>query len=218
MVQKRSAATRERILIATAEAINTRTYERAGLADIAKQAGVTTGAFYFHFSSKEEAAHTIMEKQNATSQQKALQTLESGATAMEMLLKVSADLMMDIITDPIVRAGIRLTTEIRVLDNPPLQPWHEWTAFNLSGLERARADGDIRDDFPLEDLAEFIAVGIAGAHNISNLYDDINGLPRRALTFWQQFVRANVPAERIPHWSRRAEQLFSTRQTMTAAS
>ena len=47
-------ASHERIVVAAARAIRRSGYDGTGVADIMKEAGLTHGAFYGHFGSKEE--------------------------------------------------------------------------------------------------------------------------------------------------------------------
>jgi len=51
--QQRSEATRARILSAAAEAFAERGYDATGVAEICERSGVSKGAFYYHFKSKQ---------------------------------------------------------------------------------------------------------------------------------------------------------------------
>ena len=51
--QKRSAASLERLLAAAEEVLRERSFDAAGVAEIAARAGVTVGAFYSRFEDKE---------------------------------------------------------------------------------------------------------------------------------------------------------------------
>ena len=108
--QARAVRTKQRIIIAAAEAVNELTFEKASLVDIAGRAGVTTGAFYAHFNSREDLAHAVIEAQSAYSQSKALAILSQDLPTLEILLGVSAEFTYDILQDPLVRAGARLTS------------------------------------------------------------------------------------------------------------
>lgn len=207
--QERSIRTRNKVLVATAEAINEFSYEKATLADIARRAGVTTGAVYFHFPNKEAVAHAVIEMQNALSQQKAQQTVEAGHPALETMLRVSADLMHDVVADPLIRAGIRLTTEIHILDTPPTQSWRDWIVFNEMLMTNARDEGDLREDFDVPAVAEVLTGSIAGMHIISALLEDFPGLIPRVQGLWHQFVRSYAPLEKVPYWIGRTDDLFT---------
>ena len=52
--QEDSLATRKKILESAQRLFTRRGYERTSLSDIAKYAGVTRGAIYWHFENKEE--------------------------------------------------------------------------------------------------------------------------------------------------------------------
>ncbi len=209
--QQRAIRTRQEILVATANAINELSYEKSTVTDIAKRAGVTTGAFYFHFASKEQAAHTLVELQNELSQRKARATVEAGYPALEAQLRVCADLMDDIVRDPLVRAGIRLTTEIHILDTPPTASWASWIDFNRALILRACEEGDLRKDMDVDGVAEFLTAGVAGVHIFSSLLEDLAGLTRRAHVLWVQFIGAHVLPEKTAYWLGRADSLFRGR-------
>jgi AcrR family transcriptional regulator len=195
--------------MATAEAINELSYEKATLADIARRAGVTTGALYFHFPSKEAVAHAVIQTQSARSQQKARATVEAGHPALEAMLRVSADLMWDIVEDPLTRAGIRLTTEIHILDTPPRESWHDWIVFNEALMTAARDEGDLRPDIDIPVVAEVLTGSIGGMHILSSLLEDIPGLIYRVAALWRQFVQSYTPSEKVPFWVGRADDLFA---------
>jgi AcrR family transcriptional regulator len=207
--QARSIRTREKLLTATAQAINDVTYERATLADIARRAGVTTGALYFHFPSKEALAHAVIETQSSRSQEKARATVEAGHPALEAMLRVSADLMRDIVDDPLIRAGIRLTTEIHILEAPPTKSWHDWIVFNDAMMTRARDEGDLNPAIDIPVVAEVLTGSIGGMHILSSLMEDIPGLIYRAAALWHQFVQAYTPPEKAPFWAGRVDALFA---------
>ena len=59
--QSRSASTRQSIISAAVELFTDRGYSETGLSAITARAEVTTGAFYYHFDSKEDLARTIIE-------------------------------------------------------------------------------------------------------------------------------------------------------------
>src|SRR5262249_39937193 len=61
--QDRAERTRNAILEAAAVVFDERGFNGASLSDILAKAGVTKGALYFHFSSKEELARAIVEEQ-----------------------------------------------------------------------------------------------------------------------------------------------------------
>ncbi|HEX5726316.1 MAG TPA: helix-turn-helix domain-containing protein [Longimicrobiaceae bacterium] len=63
--QARSAASLERMLAAAETVLRVRSFEQAALAEIARHAGVTVGAFYARFSSKEALLRHLEERLHA---------------------------------------------------------------------------------------------------------------------------------------------------------
>ena len=59
-VQTRAMATRQRIIDASVDLFYRKGYASVVLADIVSEANVTTGAFYYHFDSKEEVGAEII--------------------------------------------------------------------------------------------------------------------------------------------------------------
>jgi AcrR family transcriptional regulator len=205
--QDRAARTRQRIIVAAAEAVNEASFEKASLTNIASRAGVTTGALYFHFAGKDDLVLAMIEAQNAFSQRKAMAILELGLPTFEAMLRVSADLTYDILRDPLVRAGARLTGEVLALDRPPTGPIDDWLMFNVMMLTNGQGEGVFGRDLDVEGTAEYIVAGYLGNYLFSTVRGDLPGLVNRILRMWLTFVRAFV-REDIEHWSARAVDLF----------
>jgi AcrR family transcriptional regulator len=208
MVQARSERTREKILLSAARTIDERNYERASLADIARGAGVTTGAFYFHFRNKEEIAHAVIDAQNAYSAARAAELTTTDSPTMEKILAVSADLTHSMLDNQLVRAGIRLTTEVNMFTQPPILPWQQWTDFSVALWTAAVQEGDVKPDTDLERYAKFITGAYAGIQLLSSLTTSRRDLVERILDMWVIILKSCTPAESTEYWIDRAQRLF----------
>ena len=62
VMQARAEATRHRILDSAVDLFDELGYGETGLADVLQRAGVSKGAFYYHFDSKEGIAAAIIEE------------------------------------------------------------------------------------------------------------------------------------------------------------
>jgi AcrR family transcriptional regulator len=206
--QVRALRTRDKILKATAEAINELASNQA-IGMIVRRAGLTPGAVYYHFPSRAAMIRAVIEAQHDASVQRAQRIVDRGYPALEAMLRVSADLMYDIIEDPLTRAGIRLTTEIHLLETPPTRSWNDWIAFNTAMITRARDEQDLKPDIDIPDVAEVLTGSIAGMHILSSLLEDLPGLVHRARVLWRQFVQAHTPSEMIPYWIERTDAVFA---------
>lgn len=207
MVQLRSLQTRQALIVATAEVVNERGYEKATLAQITARSQMSGGAFYFHFDSKEEAAHAVIEAQSTYSHRKALTIVDQGYSAFETMLRVSADFTYDILLDPLVRAGARLTYDVLVFDKNAIPAFEEWEKFNIMLLAKAVGEGDMRADINVEKIAGFIVGSYAGCYSTAILRNNLSSLSQQIMSLWEIIIRAEITADH-DEWISLANQLF----------
>ncbi|MFJ2773941.1 TetR family transcriptional regulator [Streptomyces sp. NPDC087300] len=108
--QERARRTRERILNLTAEGIATQGFTRTNLKDVAKELGMTTGALYGHFTSKEAIADTL---ERAATERWALlrDAADSPTLPPEQALDSAVFGLVRAMADPRMRAVVRLAAE-----------------------------------------------------------------------------------------------------------
>lgn len=85
MTRNRGDETRERILSAAEECFNELGYEGAGLAEICGRAGVSRGAFYHHFPSKQAVFLVLLERWLVGVEEGLAAARASAATVPEQL-------------------------------------------------------------------------------------------------------------------------------------
>ncbi|MER7769287.1 TetR/AcrR family transcriptional regulator [Kitasatospora sp. NPDC096140] len=107
MVQERSERTRGRLVEAGAGLFDRCGYAGATLGEIAAAAGVTKGALYFHFASKEELARAVFE-QAECSLRSACGDHRAVDSPLQALIDAGYWLVDALGTDPVVRAAFRL--------------------------------------------------------------------------------------------------------------
>ena len=86
VTQALAAVPREQILRGAAEMFARSGYS-ASLSDVIAHAGVTKGALYFHFGSKEDLAHAVIEQQHALSVAPARQRPDAHDTGLESVIR-----------------------------------------------------------------------------------------------------------------------------------
>ena len=64
VIQDRAKATRGAIVVGAAAVFEEHGYGSASLTQVSETAGVTKGALYFHFQSKEDLARAVIEEQH----------------------------------------------------------------------------------------------------------------------------------------------------------
>ncbi|MGA5821975.1 ScbR family autoregulator-binding transcription factor [Kitasatospora sp. NPDC094028] len=110
MRQERAQRTRGRLLEAGAELFDRSGYAGATLGEIAAAAGVTKGALYFHFASKEDLAGAVL-AQAEHSLRAACGSRRTTASPLQALIDVGHWLADALGSDPLIRAAFRLGRE-----------------------------------------------------------------------------------------------------------
>jgi TetR/AcrR family acrAB operon transcriptional repressor len=87
--QSRSAATRTRILDAAGALFARRGYDATSVADICEQAGVTKGAFYYHFATKQQAFLDLRDRWLAPLDAQFKLTRAEGETLPQVLQRIA---------------------------------------------------------------------------------------------------------------------------------
>ncbi|MFD7439593.1 ScbR family autoregulator-binding transcription factor [Streptomyces sp. NPDC059861] len=109
--QKRSERTVERLVVAAAEQFARHGYVRATLADISHHAGVTKGALFFHFSTKDEVAMAVQERGREVMERAVLQLEATGGTYLQLVVDLTYELGRLLRENVFVRASVRIARE-----------------------------------------------------------------------------------------------------------
>jgi AcrR family transcriptional regulator len=133
------------ILDRTAHVFDQQGYAGATLTRLVESTGLTRGAFYFHFESKDALAAAIAEEQARRWQQllvKVQRREQDPLRQMVTLVNATAFAYRDDVT---VRAASRLLTDRGLINRelPRTAPWWRDTIARMLG--QARAAGQLRD-------------------------------------------------------------------------
>lgn len=109
--QLRAEQTRTTIIEAAAQMFDRQGFGSTSLSDIVARGGITKGALYFHFASKEALARAVIARQHQLSVNAAERLLARGLPGLETVLRTPFLLAEQVLTDPVARAGVRLTLE-----------------------------------------------------------------------------------------------------------
>ncbi|AZZ55474.1 TetR family transcriptional regulator [Rathayibacter iranicus] len=155
--QARAHATREQLLDAAAILFGRHGYG-AGIADIARTAGVNKGSLYFHFESKEHLAHEIIRLQHERSTAVDDSSLQNSPPIVRMIA-ITLRLARQALEEPTVKAGLRLTLDSSSFEVAPREPFTYWIQRFTELLEQAVDDGLVTSRVPPSHFAR-IAVSI----------------------------------------------------------
>jgi AcrR family transcriptional regulator len=157
--------TRERLLVAAAEVFAEKGYERAGVQEIARRAGLTTGAIYSRFSGKAELLAEAIDSQTHVELDDLFAQHHFEGSAADILTTVGAHLVQ---RDEEGRGGRALLLEAFVASRrdpevaAALHTHIDERAQRLAVLvEQGKAEGRIAADFDTSAVVRFChAVGL----------------------------------------------------------
>lgn len=197
--QARAELTRSTIIKAAADLFDRYGYGATSLADIIAHAGVTKGSLYFHFSSKEDLAHAVVQEQHAIWTEHA-QSFVNGEPALEALIRMSFSLAAQLVEHPLVRGGIRLTLEHGTFERPLPDPYLDWILIVTGLLERATAERDVRTNVGLDRIGKFLVSSFTGLQLVAQVLNERRGLPERMVDLWQIVLPGLVVRKRLHYY------------------
>ncbi|WP_430330826.1 ScbR family autoregulator-binding transcription factor [Rhodococcus sp. ACT016] len=210
--QERAVITRNQIVKGAAEMFDRAGYERASLAEIVDLSGITKGALYFHFKSKDDLASVVIEEQHAISMTAVQAIADSGAPALEQLVMFCYEMGRQIVEDPVVRAGIRLTLEMSA-EGSPEKPYAEWIDSCERVAHAAVEEGDVLDTIDPAELGRFIVSSFTGLQLVSNVLTGRQDLYERI----DQMLKLLLPGIVPPRRRHKIEQIRAARWTRSTA-
>ncbi|MGA5605979.1 ScbR family autoregulator-binding transcription factor [Streptomyces griseoincarnatus] len=135
--QERAIRTRRTILFAAAKVFQEHGYQAATISQILAEAGVTKGALYFHFPSKEDLAREVLLSQNqdffVPDRPSKIQEI------VDMVLLHTYRLQ----TDPLVQAAVRLSLDELAHGVNRGESFIHWDNLLQERLEKAQAQGEL---------------------------------------------------------------------------
>lgn len=196
MQQVRAIETRSIIIAEAAASFRLHGYGGSSIAAIAAAAGLTKGAVYFHFESKEALAHAVITAQHERSIALSESVAARKATGVRAVVMLAFAMARQLRDDPIVRAGIRLTMEASSFGASVERPYLEWSAAIEAPLVQARQSGELRDTVDVPALARFINSSFTGVQLVSDVLTDHVDLYQRIEEMWDIILPSVVATER----------------------
>jgi AcrR family transcriptional regulator len=120
-------------------------YSMVSLDDIIARGGVSKGAMYFHFQSKQALAMAIIDEQSAIVRDGLTERLSRRLTGLETLIEASYFLAAQDIRSNDLRAGLNLLEQIGRSDGVHAKVLTKWSPAIAALVQRGIADGDIVD-------------------------------------------------------------------------
>lgn len=163
--QARAEQTRLLLLDAAAVLLHRDGYAATSMVDISREAGVTKGGLYFHFSSKDEVCDEVQEAAVAVLRDYVDQR-SASMPALHRLAGLGRELMGWLEHDPTVGASFRLAREMGSKDERFAAFSRAWFAQVRRYLADARAAGELTADVPLDTTALLVLVTCVGLESV----------------------------------------------------
>lgn len=194
--QARAKATRQAIVQGASRVFLEFGYAQTTVSQVAKASGVTKGALYFHFDSKETLARAVIDEQNRVSRIHVSKVLGGGYSAIETLIRLGGAFAGDLVGDPVVKAGIRLSIETFSLDIPLSDPYFHWVGASESLIGTAISEGSIRADIDANALANLVVSAYTGIQLVSEVLSGKVDLAQRIEDMWRLLLPGIIALDR----------------------
>jgi AcrR family transcriptional regulator len=200
--QERAARTRLRILDTAAVAFAEHGYDGVSLNEVIRRSGLTKGAFYHHFASRDELALATFRHKQQQLVSQMQHEVDPNAPPLVRLATLLRDRARLLARDPslfvVVRLGVELSvrhgsgSEYATFTDLPLQLFRDI-------VQEGQKRGEIRVDLKPGPTAETIFAGVLGIDQAALITSDQTDLSER--TEWLLDVLVNgiaVPATEQP--------------------
>ncbi|WP_431953138.1 ScbR family autoregulator-binding transcription factor [Actinacidiphila sp. bgisy167] len=175
--QERARRTKGLILHAAGSLFAERGYVGTTLYDVYTRAGVTKGAFYFHFPSKESLAEAVL----ASQVEGEAYPLVPRSLKLQELVDAGLVFACAIAEDPLLQGSIRLSLDL--LDQgvgvDAKLPFRAWIEQNREALEDAKAQGELQAHVDTQEVAELLVGAFSGVQLLSYAISGRRDLPQR---------------------------------------
>ena len=180
--QARARFTRRRILECAAAAFARDGYDGTSLNEVIRESGLTKGAFYFHFGSKEELALATFRHKQEQLVDRALAATRREPDALAELRAVLRTRVRLYREDPSARCILRLGAELGAKAGPDSEfaRYQELTIETFASLvRRGQQEGIVRESLDPRATGEAIFAALIGTDRLSRLLSGSSDIERR---------------------------------------
>ncbi|MGW0664985.1 ScbR family autoregulator-binding transcription factor [Streptodolium elevatio] len=166
MRQERAVRTRQAIVEAAGAVFAEQGYGSARITEVYERAGVTKGAFYFHFDSKEQLAQEVLDGQVA--RQTAFLALRPREVKLQELVDSALLVAHRLTFDGLLQGSVRLSVDQgSELDRRP--PYRSWIEFQVDVLREADARGELLPGVDVAVAGELLVGAFSGVQLLSEV-------------------------------------------------
>lgn len=198
VVQARAAATRRRILDAAITLFAENGYGETGLADILQRAGVSKGAFYYHFDSKEAVASAIIGEFQLRLVEAVNGQFDPERPSLEGIVRATFAVQCLMRSDVSIKIGHELSQALSQVSMAGAKMYSEWTERFAEMVCAVIATGELSAEVDPADASDAIWAGVLGSHLVSAALPD-NPYVRLARS-WRVLLHSLLPHDMWPRF------------------
>ncbi|WP_330460245.1 TetR/AcrR family transcriptional regulator [Streptomyces sp. NBC_00820] len=177
--QERGIRSRRSILEAAADVFGERGYDAASTNEILARAGLTRGALYHHFPSKEAIAVALVEAQG-----EAL-VAPDRPVKLQAVIDLTLEFAHRLQRDTVLRASVRLAVEQSSFSPSAQAPYNQSIAVVEDSLKQAEKQGELLPGMDLREVAATVVGAFTGLQVMSQAYSNRRDLPARVSALWR---------------------------------
>lgn len=194
-LQARAEATRRKIIDTAVELFSELGYGETGLADVLQRAGVSKGAFYYHFDSKEAVAKAIIDEFDNRAAIAVEENFDPSEPTLDGMIKSTFAMQHLMHRDPAIQIGQMLSQALNQVSSAGSRMYSGWTEKFQEMVNAIAGAGGIRADVDPLDVADAIWSGVLGAHLVSAARGD-DPYARLARS-WRVLVLSIAPEDAV---------------------
>ncbi|MET9799699.1 ScbR family autoregulator-binding transcription factor [Streptomyces sp. NPDC006368] len=177
--QERGIRSKRSILEAAADVFGERGYDAASTNEILARAGLTRGALYHHFPSKEAIAAALVEAQS-----EAL-LVPDQPVKLQAVIDLTLGFAGRLQYDKVLRASVRLVVEQSSFSTPAQTPYNQAVTVIEELLLQADRQGELLPGTDLPEVASTLVGSFTGLQVMSQAYSNRRDLPARVSALWR---------------------------------
>lgn len=194
-LQARAEVTRRRIIETAVELFSELGYGETGLADVLHRAGVSKGAFYYHFDSKEAVASAIIDEFDSRTASAVAENFDPAAPTLDGIVTSTFAVQNLMHRDATIQTGQMLSQALNQVSGAGSRMYAGWTGRFVAMVKGVADAGGIRSDVDPLDVADAIWAGVLGSHLVSAACGDDPYI--RLARCWRVLVLSIAPQDEL---------------------
>ncbi|GGG17130.1 TetR family transcriptional regulator [Rhodococcoides trifolii] len=208
--QLRAEATRSAALRAAADLFLRVGHATATLSQVSAESGVTKGALYFHFASKEELSRALVDEGRERVAAACSGLVDNRSPALESVIGITYSVLELANSDNLVRIMYRLQLEVDGPDPSRGSVFGTWQNLFELLFDRAITHGDVIDSLDSKTASLLVSEVLSGVLMVAEGTSKLASAPIRMEQVWHTILPSLVPPEKLSYFREFASRSLSS--------